>query len=123
MKMDKTLVTSQQIRIGEITIEKLKQGKVKTTETKTREEYILNEEKQEIILEYDDSKELTVENEHKRGDLKVYKIDADNNKINLGGIRFALYSYEFDKITGYYTTDANGEIYIRGLRTRRLGIN
>lgn len=110
------------LKDGSITINKLRQGKVIATEVKTREEYILNTEEKEIVLDYNDSQSITIENEHKRGDLKVYKIDADNNKIAIGGVRFALYSYEFDKITGYYTTDANGEIYIKGLRTGRWAL-
>lgn len=102
---------------GEISINKLKQGKVIATEVATLNEYILNDKEQEIILDYNTYKELTVENEHKKGDLTVYKVDADNNKIGIGGVEFALYSYEFDEITGYYKTDANGEIHIKGLRT------
>ena len=66
-----------------------------------------NDEEQKILLDYNAYKELTIENEHKRGDLTVYKVDADNNKIGIGGVEFALYSYEFDKITGYYKTDVN----------------
>lgn len=65
---------------------------------------------------------MTVENEHKRGNLKVFKVDADNNKIAIGGVKFALYSYEFEKVTGYYTTDANGEIFIEGLRTGKWAL-
>lgn len=110
------------LKDGSITINKLRQGKVIATEVKTREEYILNTEEKEIVLDYNDSQSITIENEHKRGDLKVYKIDADNNKIAIGGVRFALYSYEFDKIIGYYTTDANGEIHIKGLRTGKWAL-
>ncbi len=102
---------------GEIIINKLKQGTVIATEIATLNEYILNDKEQEIILDYNAYQELTIENEHKKGDLTVYKVDADNNKIGIGGVEFALYSYEFDKITGYYKTDANGEIHIKGLRT------
>ena len=68
-------------------------------------------------MDYDTYKELTIGNEHKRGDLSVYKVDSDNKKITLGGVKFALYSHEFQKVTGHYTTDANGEIHIKGLRT------
>lgn len=101
----------------EIILNNLKQGIVIATEIATNLEYILNDEEQEIVLEYNDYKELTIENEHKRGDLKVYKVDADNNKIAIGGVDFALYSYEFDRITGYYKTNVDGEINIKGLRT------
>ncbi len=107
---------------GEITLENLRAGKVIVTEQQTKEEYILNSQEQEIILDYNDSKALTIENEHKRGNLKVYKVDADNNKVVLGGVRFALYSYEFNKIVGYYTTDSNGEIYIENLRTGKYAL-
>lgn len=102
---------------GEIHINKLKQGTIIATEVATANEYILNKEEQEILLDYNVYKELTVENEHKKGDLTVYKVDADNNKIGIGGVEFALYSYEFEKIAGYYKTDVNGEIHIKGLRT------
>lgn len=107
---------------GEININNLRQGKVIATEIKTKEEYILNDKEQEILLDYASSVTTTINNEHKRGDLKVYKIDKDNNRIALGGVKFALYSYEFSKITGYYTTDANGEISINGLRTGKWAL-
>ena len=102
---------------GIIELDQLRQGKVIATEIATKSEYILDDKENEILLDYDTYKELTIGNEHKKGDLSVYKVDADNNKITLGGVKFALYSHEFQKITGYYTTDANGEIHIKGLRT------
>lgn len=107
---------------GCIELSKLRQGKVIATEIATKSEYILDDKEREILLDYDTYKELTIGNEHKRGDLKVYKVDADNNKIVLGGVRFALYSYEFNKITGHYTTNANGEISIKNLRTGKWAL-
>ena len=102
---------------GCIELRNQRQGKVIVTEVATKSEYILDDKEREIVLDYNDSRTMTIENEHKRGDLKVYKVDADNNKITLGGVKFALYSYEFNKITGHYTTNANGEISIKNLRT------
>lgn len=102
---------------GCIELNKLRQGKVIATEIATKSEYILDDKENEILLDYDTYKELTIGNEHKRGDLSVYKVDSDNKKITLGGVKFALYSHEFQKVTGHYTTDANGEIHIKGLRT------
>ena len=107
---------------GCIELSKLRQGNVIATEIATKSEYILDDKEREIILDYNDSKTMTIENEHKRGDLKVYKVDADNNKITLGGVKFALYSYEFNKITGHYTTNANGEIFIKNLRTGKWAL-
>ena len=57
-----------------------------------------------------------MENERKRGNLKVYKVDKDNNKVVLGHVLFDLYSYEQDKVIGTYRTDVNGEIYLENLR-------
>ena len=107
---------------GCIELSKLRQGKVIATEIATKSEYILDDKERKILLDYDTYKELTIGNEHKRGDLKVYKVDADNNKIALGGVKFALYSYEFNKITGHYTTNANGEIFIKNLRTGKWAL-
>ncbi len=102
---------------GIVTFSHLLPGNYTIKETTTNKDYILNEETFDITVEYNETITKDITNEHKRGNLKVYKVDADNNKIVLGGVKFALYSYEFEKITGYYTTDANGEIYIEGLRT------
>lgn len=107
---------------GKIEVTGLRQGTVIATEVSTLQEYILNTEEQEVVLDYNDNQTLNVENEHKSGNVKVYKVDADNHKIVLGGVRFALYSYEFEKVTGYYTTDANGEIFIENLRTGKWAL-
>lgn len=107
---------------GCIELSKLRQGKVIATEIATKSEYVLDDKERKILLDYDTYKELIIGNEHKRGDLKVYKVDADNNKIALGGVKFALYSYEFNKITGHYTTNVNGEIFIKNLRTGKWAL-
>ena len=54
---------------------------------------------------------------HKKGNIKVYKIDKDNKKVVLGNVEFKLYSEEFKKIIGTYYTDVNGELEIKNLRT------
>lgn len=102
---------------GELVFKELYQGNYVIKEVKANDDYVISQESVDIRASYNKMTEVTLENEHKRGDLKVYKIDADNNKIVLGGVKFALYSYEFNKVTDHYTTDANGEISIKGLRT------
>ena len=101
---------------GEITINKLRPGKVIAKELSTNENYLLNEDEQTIELKYADEITKEVNNERKRGNLKVYKVDKDNNKVVLGHVLFDLYSYEQDKVIGSYRTDENGEIYIEDLR-------
>ena len=102
---------------GKITINNLKPGKVILTEVVAREEYILDATPIEVELEYAQTKTVELTNKHKKGNLKVYKVDKDNHRITLGNVEFDLYSEEFQKVIGTYTTDVNGEIQINDLRT------
>ena len=85
-------------------------------EKETRKEYILTEKIEKVILKENEIRKVTFENEIKKGNLKIYKIDKDNKKIALGGVEFELFSNEFNKVIGKYLTDANGEILIENLR-------
>ena len=59
----------------------------------------------------------------KKGNLKIFKVDKDNHKIALGNVKFDLFSEEFQKVIGTYTTNVDGEIQINNLRIRKLQIN
>ena len=113
-KVVQTLVTDKN---GEATTKRLpidQQYKVK--ETKTQETYVLTDEIKTITLKENQITTLTFENLKKKGNLNVVKIDKDNNKIGIGGIVFDLYSKEFNKVIGSYTTDVNGNISVKDLR-------
>jgi uncharacterized surface anchored protein len=69
-----------------------------------------------VKIEKDKTTSVTLTNKHKEGNVIVYKVDKDNNRIALGGVTFDLYSEEFNKVIGTYITDANGEIHINNLR-------
>ena len=101
---------------GEITVDKLRPGTIIAKEVQTNEDYILNGNEQKITLGYADEKVITVNNDRKRGNLKVYKVDKDNHKVALGNVAFDLYSHEQKKVIGTYRTNVNGEIYIENLR-------
>ncbi len=102
---------------GIATFSNLRPGQYILVETATNDDYILDTTENKVTVGYDTTvtKELT--NKHKEGNLKVYKVDADNNEIRLGNVQFDLYSVELDKIVGTYTTNVDGEIYIENLRT------
>lgn len=102
---------------GNITISKLRPGTIILTEKSTTKHYILNTKEIEVAVEFGETKEIQIENEHKTGNLKLYKIDKDNQKIGLGNIEFDLFSEEQNKVIGTYRTNENGEIYIENLRT------
>ena len=77
-------------------------------ETKTLENYILDDNiytidfvkgltKDEINnIQKDTIYELPLTNEHKKGNLKVYKVDADDNTIPLENVKFELYAKNVD---------------------------
>lgn len=102
---------------GEVIFNELYQGNYIIKEVKANDNYVAMQEVMNIRAEYNKMSEITIENEHKKGDLKVYKVDSTNNKIGLGNVKFDLFSEEFNKVIGSYSTDANGELEIKGLRT------
>lgn len=96
--------------------EKLYQGSYVVREVETNKKYILNTNTFNTETKFNKTTTLNIENEHKKGNLKVYKVDKDNNKVVLGNVEFDLYSNEFKRVIGTYRTDVNGEIYIENLR-------
>lgn len=92
-------------------------GKYILKELSTNSNYVLNKAEFEVTVEYNKTSIKDITNEHKRGDLTIFKVDKDNNRIGLGNVVFDLYSVELSKVIGTYTTDVNGEITIKNLRT------
>ncbi len=101
---------------GEATTSRLPIGEYTIREVATGDNYILNAQNKHVTIKKDTVTEETIENTHKKGNVKVYKVDKDNNKIVLGNVEFDLYSEEFKKVIGTYFTDVNGEIHIDNLR-------
>lgn len=101
---------------GEAFFNNIRIGNYILKEISTNSNYILNSAEFEVTVEYNKTITKTIENEHKKGHVTVYKVDKDNNKIALGNVIFDLYSEEFQKVVGTYTTDVNGEFTINNLR-------
>lgn len=101
---------------GEINITGLRQGKITLTEKSTLEEYELDNTPINIELEYNQSKEIQIYNEHKKGNIKVVKVDKDNNDIKLEGIEFDLINKE-GVVVLHLTTDSKGEAIASGINT------
>lgn len=93
---------------GNIFVGKLKQGKVIVTEKLTLNEYILDTTPYEINLEYDEIKDITIENEKIKGYLEITKVDAKNNNIKLKDAVFGIYN-EKNELVDTIKTDANGK--------------
>ena len=74
----------------------------------TDKNYIIDEKKYNINLEYEQQFTKELNNEHKKGNLKILKVDKDDNDLTLGGIEFDLIDSK-GKIVKHLTTDADGE--------------
>lgn len=101
----------------------LYQGKYIIKELYSNDKYILDSTEKDVTINYGETKTLNITNKHKEGNLKVIKVDKDNHNIAIGGVVFDLYSEEFNKVIGTYTTNVNGEISIKNLRIRQLFFN
>lgn len=104
-------------------------------ETETLQNYVLDETvhtvdftegltKDQINdIQSDTLKTLELRNEHKKGNLIVYKVDSLDNTIPVEGVTFELYTksvdtpYEEDQLIGTYTTNTEGKIEINNLWT------
>lgn len=113
-KVIQTIITDKN---GEATTKRLPIDETyKVKETKTQETYILSNEVKTVTLQENQITNITFENLKKKGNLSVVKIDKDNKKLGIGGVVFDLFSEEFNKVIGNYTTDVNGNISVKDLR-------
>ncbi len=78
-------------------------------EVKSNNKYKLNGETiTNIILKPDEITNITVENEKKKGQIKVIKVDADKNEVKIEGVTFEILDEKMNVIEEIIT-DANGE--------------
>ena len=69
---------------GKLEFPNLFQGKYKLIETKSNDNYVLSENHEyEVEVKYNKETTVNIENTHKKGDLVIYKVDKENNKITL----------------------------------------
>ena len=107
-KEDGTIVaTATTNERGEAFFNSIRIGKYILKEKSTNSNYILNTTDFDVTIEYNKTITKNITNEHKRGNISVFKVDKDNNRIALGNVIFDLFSYEFDKVVGTYVTDVN----------------
>ena len=86
-------------------------------EKSTLQNYVLTEETQTVTLEQDQIKDITFENEKKKGQIKVIKVDMDDNEVLLEGVTFDILD-EKGQVVDTIKTDSKGEAI-----TKRLPID
>lgn len=101
-------------RNGCIEIKNQLPGKIAIKEIKTVGKYRLDSKERNIELAFDENKELTIENSLQKGNIKITKVDKDNNEIKLSGVKFILKD-ENKKQVAEGVTDKNGELLFKNL--------
>ncbi len=99
---------------GEIHIEELPVGTYYLQETKTGENYYLDDALREVSISKEHLDQVVeISNERMKGSIKLIKTDG-HKKTPLKGVEFDLLDSE-KNVTGSYKTDENGEIFIDNL--------
>lgn len=112
----KTIKTGVTNSDGKLEFSGLYQGKYYVKETKTIDKYNLDEQENTINLEYNKTVTIPIFNKHISGNLKIIKTDKDKG-TPMANVQFDLYSEEFSKVIGTYTTNEKGEINVNNIRT------
>jgi len=88
---------------------------LKIQECETLENYVLNNEIKTVELKEEQISSVTFENELKKGQVKVIKVDLDNNEVRLAGVKFQIYD-EDNNLVDKIVTDSNSEAVSKRLR-------
>ena len=92
---------------GEIEVENLPIGEYKIIEKESNKWYNLADEIK-LKVNFNETTETTIVNELKKGQIKVIKVDKDNNEIKLKGVSFEVQDKD-GKVLETIKTDKNGE--------------
>ena len=77
-------------------------------ERKTKKEYKLTEETQTVTLEQDEIKNIIFQNEKRKGQLRIIKVDLDDNEILLEGVTFDILD-KYGNVVDTVVTNEKGE--------------
>lgn len=90
---------------GVIYIENLHQGEIIVKELENNKSYNISKNEYIVELNYNESKNIEIENEIKKGNIKIIKVDADNNEIKIEGVKFNIFDENGNLITTVITND------------------
>lgn len=90
---------------GVIYIENLHQGEIIVKELENNKFYNISKDEYIVELNYNESKNIEIENEIKKGNIKIIKVDADNNEIKIEGVKFNIFDENGNLITTVITND------------------
>ena len=92
LKADGTAVTTATTdNNGVANFSGLYQGNYILKEIETNKNYVLNSKQFDVNVKYNETTTVDITNEHKKGQIKVIKVDLDNNEVKLEGVEFKVY--------------------------------
>jgi len=101
-----TLITNEN---GEAITDKLKiSKKYRIKEIETKREYVLDQNEITVELKENEIKELIIENEKKKGQIQVIKVDSENNEVFIPDVTFEIYDSK-NNLVDTIITDENGK--------------
>ena len=106
-ELKKVIGTYTTDKNGEINVENLPIGEYKVIEKASKKWYNLADEIK-LKVKFNETAETTIVNELKKGQIKVIKVDKDNNEIKLKGVKFEVQDKE-GNVLETIKTDKNGE--------------
>ena len=112
----------KQNKIGEITtnqngiarLEGIYPQTITVKEIKVPEPYILSKEEQQVTLKWGKVASIVFQNERKKGDLKIIKVDANEHSTTLENVEFELFDSK-GKLVQKLVTNKKGEAYANNL--------
>ena len=93
---------------GKFEVDSLDIGEYYLKEIEANVRYKLNTEKINVQIKTDETSKVTVYNEIIKGQLRINKIDKDNKKITIPGVKFEILDSDMN-ILETLTTDENGK--------------
>ena len=106
-ELKKVIGTYTTDRNGEINVENLPVGEYKVIEKASNKWYNLADEIK-LKVKFNETAEITIVNELKKGQIKVIKVDKDNNEVKLKGVKFEVQDKD-GNVLETIKTDKNGE--------------
>lgn len=99
---------------GTLIFTDLYQGTYNLKEIQNNDNYVLSSEITKVIAEYNKTTEIQITNELKKGQIRVIKVDKDNNEIRLANVEFNVLDSK-GNVVDKMSTDANGEAISKSL--------
>lgn len=119
-KNNKVIKTVETGKDGKAILKDLYPGIYQIKETKSNPNYEGNSKVQDVELKYGETAKITISNKHKTGSLRIYKVDADDEKIPIEGVKFEITDSIGKKKT--IETNKEGIAYIDNIRTGGITI-